>query len=193
MCTDQSFSYFVAIFPFTLASLVSPSPPTHTGLAGSFPGRAMVLWSPWMQRGFASYFAATHLSPVGHMATRLMLWNKWELRQQSMLSWLPFHFPGSCHVPSHLLWRWWAVWLSHHLALQCKSQKVSCLRKTIKKKYQDYCLPHLQISPAHIFLSDNLCLPVSSCSNTSSSQNGLESLAPLEPFVQTNKTKKCSG
>ena len=36
---------------------------------------------------------------------------------------------------------------------ECKSQEVSCLRKTINAKYQDYSLPHLQISPAHICLS----------------------------------------
>lgn len=42
----------------------------------------------------------------------------------------------------------------HHPPIpECKSQEVSCLRKTINAKYQDYCLPHLQISPAHICLS----------------------------------------
>ena len=42
----------------------------------------------------------------------------------------------------------------HHPPIpECKSQEVSCLRKTINAKYQDYRLPHLQISPAHICLS----------------------------------------
>ena len=64
--------------------------------------------------------------------------------------------------PTCLRWRWQAVWLSpsspQHLtsippAPECKSQEVSCLRKTINMKYQDYRLPHLQISPAHVYLS----------------------------------------
>lgn len=41
----------------------------------------------------------------------------------------------------------------HHIAPECKSQEVSSLRKTINMKYQDYRLPHLQISPAHMYLS----------------------------------------
>lgn len=41
----------------------------------------------------------------------------------------------------------------HSAAPECKSQEVSCLRKTINMKYQDYRLPHLQISPARICLS----------------------------------------
>lgn len=41
----------------------------------------------------------------------------------------------------------------HPTAPECKSQEVSCLRKTINTKYQDYRLPHSQIPPAHICLS----------------------------------------
>ena len=41
----------------------------------------------------------------------------------------------------------------HPPAPECKSQEVSCLSTTINMKYQGYRLPHLQISPAHICLS----------------------------------------
>lgn len=155
---------------FILTSPASPSILPHTAFAGSSSGLATAPWSPWMERGFATFFAAVEykslfypLVPPGRVAKLLTLLKRWEvpgsgaccpdspsISQAAVM--LPLISPGGDELS----------------APQCKSQKVSCLRKTINKKYQDYCLPHLQISPAHIFLSDNLCLPVSSCSNTSS-------------------------
>lgn len=46
----------------------------------------------------------------------------------------------------------------HPTTPECKSQEVSCLRKTINTKYQDYRLPHSQIPPAHICLSQQFML-----------------------------------
>lgn len=46
-------------------------------------------------------------------------------RQWSVLPWLPFHIPGSCHVATHLPWRWWAVGLhnvNHRRSLAWEKQ-----------------------------------------------------------------------
>lgn len=120
---------------FILTSPASPSILPHTALAGSLPGRATAPWSPWMERGFASYFAAVEykslfypLVPPGCVATLLAVDTLEKMRssrQWSMLPWLPFHFPGSCHVATHLLWRWWAVGLhngNHRRSLAWEKQ-----------------------------------------------------------------------
>lgn len=140
-------------------------------------------------RCWVQSLCSTHLCPQGMWQCCWHSWKDEKFQAAERAALTPLSFPRqlSCRHSSPLE-------VMSCLAPQCKSQKVSCLRKTINKKYQDYCLPHLQISPAHIFLSDNLCLPVSSCSNTSSfpkmDWSSWRLLSHL--FKQTNLKTLCS-
>lgn len=142
------------------------------------PAHLHITPEPWDGRDFSTY---SLVLPFGYQpqAPAFPIWPPqrhvtapwWpgtnESFQGSTVPCLLFHFQGSCHIPTHLLQRWRAVWLSRHpTAPECKSQEVSSLRRTINMKYQDYHLPHLQIPQAHICLFQQFMLSVTSCSNT---------------------------
>lgn len=159
----------LALCSFWHLLLLPPSFPTQLlqGPPQDWPQHPEVLgWKrglPLSLQLLSTSLCSTHLCPQGVWQSCWHSWKdeKFQAVERAALTPLPYPRQLSCCHSSPLE-------VMSCRAPQCKSQKVSCLRKTINKKYQDYCLPHLQISPAHIFLSDNLCLPVSSCSNTSS-------------------------
>lgn len=157
LCLDQRFSWFIWKPLFLLKSLSAPLRPTHrkgqisqtqhlsgdlhlficTSFLNPWTLASTFQFSPSaIGYGFLSSLA---WPPQGHMTAPLMLWNKWEPPRQLSHS----------HLSSL---RWWAAWLSQSsCAPKYKSQESPAWEKQLTIKYQDYRLPHLQISP------DNLC------------------------------------
>lgn len=68
------------------------------------------------------------------------------------------HFLGSCHIPTCLLWGWWAVWLSRHWFQDGNHRRSPAPEKQLM---QNTRIPicHIHKSPQLTFVSpSNWCL-----------------------------------